>query len=254
MTIKVFCVVIASFIVFGCMFFKTTLTSSTSSVELYFHLQIVKLDNGQRLDFMDSLNIYSYGNYLVYKYPTVNIETEPVMNKGNDTIREKEFNRTVSYLYVVYNKNYKFGYLYDSLKVLKPKRISIDSFQRVKALKIFPFYSSKLILTSSVKGDGGLVEKMRYGQVIDESYPDTCVYYYNKNLPKVVPYTFSSILDSKRDMKLYKVRFVFNPLKKGKYPTNVPKREFYFELRKAKEAPEIPKLLERFKAMEKTLS
>ncbi|QKJ31361.1 hypothetical protein HQ865_16860 [Mucilaginibacter mali] len=73
------------------------------------------------------------------------------------------------------------------------------------------------------------------------------IYYYTNEF-KDAPIVFSGKLDSISRMKLYKVRFVYNAIKQD--GMSVPAREFLFELKAAKADPEIPKLIERYKALE----
>ena len=76
-------------------------------------------------------------------------------------------------------------------------------------------------------------------------------YYYSKDF-KNIDYSFSKEQDSIKKMKLFKVRFIYNPTPKGKYLFPVPKREFLFELKKVPglNSKEIIEFVERFKKSE----
>jgi hypothetical protein len=225
-----------------------------ASIELFHKIELVKPGNGELVSFKDSVIIYKQGVYTVYKHPVLNIVTNAVMNKAQDTVREDIVEQSVTYRYIIYKRNNTYGFLYDSLNTIKPKRISIDSFKNVTLLPTFPYIIPKAILVSSLKHDeeSVLTEKRIPEKIIDPTYPDTCYYSYTNKF-KNAPYSFSKMLDSTRKLKLYKVVFRFKRIEKGKYPAAIPEREYYFELRKAKEAPEIPKLIEDFKKMEAKL-
>jgi hypothetical protein len=243
------------FLIYGCIFKDIEKKSTISLVEFYSDLQLVKVDNGETTNLKNSIVIYKDANYVVYKGGNRFVNSKSEVDRDGRQISEKITLDTIKSYYIVYHIKNSYGYLYDSINTIKPLRISIDSFQRVKLFKDFPFYTANDIVKASEKNNTVpyLIEKTAPKDKPDDTYPDSSYYYYTKGF-KNAAYTFSKQMDSARNMKLYKVRLIYVPIKKGgKYDFDVPRREFNFELRKAKPAPEIPKLIERFKAMEANL-
>jgi hypothetical protein len=240
------------FIICSCAFVRKDTGHALSSVELFCSIQVIKADNGKLFDFKSNFIICSKGNYIVYKCPVLHFITKAVMNKGQDTITEEEVSRDTTYRYIINKRDSKYGYLYDSVNALKPKRIVIDSFKAVNMLGPFPLYKEGhqvLISSQTNKTSPVLIEKRKMNKEPDDTTPDTCFYYYTKRLQHV-PYTFVAALDSTRKLKLYKIIFLFNFIKKGEHPFDVPEHRYTFELKEARPSPEVPGLIDRFKNTE----
>jgi hypothetical protein len=221
------------------------------AVRLYYHLQIPKND-GTLFDLKDSLDIFRKGDYMVYKDRARYTFTNVQLNKNMDVIKEKTILDTTKYAYIICRAGHKYGFRYDSLNTLSPKRIQVDSFRHSRTIDQMPFFTKNDSLVSAVKSNKTpfLTEARDPIMVKGVSYANHKFYYYTNEF-KDAPVVFSGKLDSISRMKLYKVRFVYNAVQHE--GVSIPVREYLFELKKAKADPEIPKLIERFKAMEAKL-
>lgn len=224
-------------------------------IELYTHIQSISLDDGRKLDFKDSLIIFSDNNYVIYKRPFIKFFFHQNLVQGTDTINQTVANHIVKYHYFIYNKKSSYGYFYDSINSVKPKRIFVDSVEHELIMKGFPFYSDRDILIYSNRRNNKsyFLEKRVPTNKTDDTFPDSSYYYYNNKFLKS-PFSFSEKLDSLSDSKLYKIRFLYNFIGKGKYSFDIPHHEFYFELRNVQNPVEIPKLIERFKSFESQIT
>lgn len=211
--------------------YKNTI-QSCSSIKLISNIQFVKADDNKLFFVADSLNIYYCDNYVLFQLPQYYGNSTQDSDKGGDTIALKVKHMETKYGYVIYNKKNKYGYRFESLNVDKPQKISVDSFLTIKAYKGFPFYSEhndSLITSTRNVIKHTLVEKHIYKKKNDASYSDS-IYYYYKNGFKNIEYSFSTKLDSSRNLKLYKVRFIYNTVPKGNHNLDIPRREFLFEI------------------------
>ena len=236
----------------GCIFFEKSIYP-IKSIELCMNFQNLGI-NGEIINSKSIISIYVANGYIVYKAPHYYVLEKAKRGKKGEYIYDKTLIDTIKYEYYIYNQNKQIGYRFDSINVLHPVKISIDSFQRVKTLKGSSFYSKEDNLLSSEKNIGKtqLIEK-RVPKQWDEDYADSSYFYYSNKF-KDAPYVFSKTLDSTTHLKLYKISYIYCKRPKGKQPFEIPRREYTFELKEAKPAPEIPGLIRRFKAMELKLN
>lgn len=228
---------------------RNQIKPKSSSVMLTYHLEFPKTD-GSISTVSDSINIFKEGDFMIYKDKAQHIYTKVQLDKNMKEIGEKVMLDTITYNYVIFKKNCKHGLFYDSMNVLKPERISIDSFKHSRTLDQIPFFNEKNdSLVSSVKSSStpNLIEIRVPKKVTGSSYADKKIYYYTKSFTDA-PFAFSLKLDSIAKMKLYKIRFLYKAPKDGT-PTSA--REFSFELKKAKPDVNLSKLIENFEAVER---
>jgi hypothetical protein len=166
----------------------------------------------------DTVWIFYYDSKVLYRLSeTRNLETDKKM-LGT----EKWF---------IYREKAEYGFLFNSISdSSRGLKLLVDSFlnNRAYASANFDIPSDSLFAKAQNKGEK-FVEKY-YSKEHTENYPDS-IYYYFTNELKNIGYTFSRKLDSLKNMKLYKVRLLYNETFSLSYKAVIPKREFLFEIR-----------------------
>src|SRR4030095_5053398 len=219
-TIKSLVVLMVCFID-GCLFNKEYTQNNIKGIKIVYNLPILKLD-GELLNITDSFSVFYFKDLVLYKIPYKLILEN---SKAIESI-EVRFN------YFIYRKNSEFGYYYDTLKLIKEKRFSVDSFLTLKAFRGFNFYDRKndSIVGRRILLNGDIVEsylpRIRY----DQSYGDTTFLYYTDRF-KGVDYSFSKELDSVKNLKVFKVRIAYASQFYTGYQFKFPKREYLFEMK-----------------------
>ncbi|HEX3164626.1 MAG TPA: hypothetical protein VHQ93_00130 [Chitinophagaceae bacterium] len=132
----------------------------------------------------------------------------------------------------IYVKKATHGFLFNSITdTSKGLRLPIDSFLNKRAYANANFDVPADSLYGKVEnGNDTIVEKYFARTVHNGNYPDS-LYYYFTNTFENVDYSFSRRLDSAKNMKLYKVRVLYNEGFSSSYKIMLPKREFLFEMR-----------------------
>ena len=221
------------------------------SINLIHKWDLVTVEDGQLISASDTLTIYYFQNLVLYKIPYTNEVSNVTTDKNGDVIDEKLMESETKYKYFIYEKDSSFGFKYDSINAKNNRRFSIDSFLTQKAFKGASFYqrgNDTMIASSWNEDKSVLIEKYIPKIKFDQSYNDTSYLYFTSSLKKV-DYSFSKELDSSKNMKLFKVRFINNPLPRGVYSFDVPRREMMFEIRETPvtDSNEIIRFFERFK-------
>src|SRR5215203_3698405 len=131
----------------------------------------------------------------------------------------------------IYLKKATHGFLFNSITdTSKGLRLPIDSFLNERAYANANFDVPADSLYGKVEnGNDTIVEKYFARTVHNGNYPDS-LYYYFTNTFENVDYSFSRRLDSAKNMKLYKVRVLYNEGFSSSYKIMLPKREFLFEM------------------------
>ncbi len=226
------------------------------SISLISSFQLLKVDNNQLFSIGGSLNIFYCDNYILFQLPQNPAPTTADNNNGGDITMKKVKVEETKCAYVIYNKKYNYGYLFDSLSIEKPRVISIDSFLTMRTFKKFPFYlenNVSLVEASRNKINHTLIEKYIYKDKKDISYADTIYYFYRKGF-KNIEYSFSKKLDSIKKLKLYSVRLIYNKVPKGNHGMDIPKREFLFEIENNNSySNKIVDFINRFKEKESSM-
>jgi hypothetical protein len=219
-------------------------------INLIHHLQLVNTDDGKLLDLIDTLNIFYNGDIIIYAVPHSRETSNLTFDKKGNQNNEKLLKRETLYTYFIYKKNDSLGFKYDSISDSRKKEFAVDSFLNLKAFRNAVFYSKNdsLIETISKAGSNILIEKYIPKIKYDESYNDTTYFYFTDKLTNI-DYSFSRELDSIKNLKLVKVRFIFNPVPKGLYPFGIPRRELLFEIKEVSlnNPDEILNLFTKFK-------
>ena len=207
------------------------------SINLVASTPMVKTDNGQLVGLVDTLKIVYYENLVLFQIPYFDQLVNIITGKSGNVIGEKLIKDELRYKLFIYRKGSNYGFIYDSLNAKDSQKLLVDSFlsdRTFQSMEIFSrFYKNSndsLIETSTDSKNGSLTEKYLTKVKYDESYNDTSYLYYTNEL-NGIDFSFSKELDSIKNMKLFKIRFIYNLLQTNKYSFAIPKREFLFEIR-----------------------
>lgn len=178
----------------------------------------------------DSVTFFYYDDLTIYRIPRL---TDVFIIKSNkdDADTATLVSSKKNYMYYAYRKGTVFGLMCDSLSVLNPYKVSVDSFLTQRAFKNFPFYDTdRYRLIEIMKADNLTTAKF-VPKVKSPTHSDTAFYYFDKSL-KDVDYSFSRKLDSTMNSKVYKVRYLYNAVRNEEGTVVSPKREMIFHLKK----------------------
>jgi hypothetical protein len=175
------------------------------------------------LSLTDTILITNYNDYVLYRLPgIVDFET-------NNKIMDSE-------PYFIYKKNDKFGAFFTSIKDIKNgEELPIDSFLTKKALRSKDFDippDSIFKLEKTIIKKDFTIEKFIPLKKNNETIFDSIIYYYSKRFNQI-GYSFSGKLDSLKQMKLFKIRLIYNEYFSPSYKTIISKREYLFEIQPA---------------------
>ena len=214
-----------------CSAIKKNSNQPVRTITVIANYDFVMADSGKLIHVEDSFKVSYYQDLILYHVPYTN-EVSKLFVK-NDTIEEEIMSSDIRYKYFIYKTNSTMGYRYDSLNARGNRLFSVDSFLTAKAFAKFKFYNKEndtLIETVIDQKTNVQLEKYIPRIKYDETYPDSS-YRYFSDLFKNVKYSFSENLDSIKNKKLFKVIFIHNPIPKGKYLFDVPRRNLIFEMK-----------------------
>jgi len=185
-------------------------------------LIIYQNDKVKYSDLLDTITIYYVNECIIYKLP-------PIKSfQDNKSIPNSE-------PFFIYRKNSKIGTLYDSInKVSKGMIVNVDSFLLNRAstgLKI-DFSNSSWYRFESIGDHNHLLEKyVPHEPSKDPDSIDSAFFYYTDKL-KDYDYSFSRKNDSIRNMKMYRIRLLYNSKIFNRRNMYLPKREIFYEIQK----------------------
>ncbi len=213
---------------------------------------------GKLLNMYDSLTIFYYKEMVLYQIPTVHLITNTYLNKFGNTVKNTT-KEEPAFEYFVYKQGDDSGFsglLYDTLTVSAFKKRRLDSFLVNEALRnpvAFNNLDEVLIEHKLSKGYYSLIEKSAPKKKIDETYEDTSYFYFSDRL-KDIDFSFSPKMDSLKNSKLVKIRFLYNATYSKKYKIRLPRREMFFEIRQVPviNRKEIIDLIEECKKLNNT--
>jgi hypothetical protein len=200
-------------------------------------------------------NVFMYKNLYVYSNEIIiaDVSTQSRVNTGNTIDASHEAKR---YQYVVATKIDSLAFLYDSinsknyLKVIKK-----DSFfANYVVLNFQNYYSQRvqmnidsLLIPFSKESSDTYVEKYFTKLPSAETHNDTSLYFYSKDFEKY-NFSFVPMLDSLKRMKLFKIKYLFNPVFSPRLKMQLPARELtvYMEKAEVENPDKIRKLCEIF--------
>jgi len=233
-----------------CSAIKKNRNQSPRTITVITNYDFVKLDTGEFIHIEDSFKVSYYQDLILYHVPYTYEVTKLFVK--NDTIEEQIISSEIRYKYFIYKGNHPVGYKYDSLSALNNQAFSIDSFLTAEAFgksKFFDKANDSLIESTTDQKTKVLTEKYIPRIMYDETYPDSSYMYFSDHLLKNIEFSFSRYLDSVKNKKLFKVIFIHNPIPKGKYPFDVPRRNLIFEMKETQliNSTEIIDFFERVK-------
>ena len=213
---------IFSFFLITCSLKTSSKIETPSKIKFIYNIPIVKL-NGELVNISDSLSIFYLNDDILYKFPFI----KALENATSIT------NQEIKFKYFLYRKGQPYGYYYDSINTNSFRKLAVDSLLAIKAFVGNKFYdkaNDSLVEVRRNEEKFSLIEKYVSKVKLDQSYPDTTIIYYKKNL-KNIDYTFSKELDSIKKLKICQIRIVYNSQFYKGYSFKLPQREFRFELK-----------------------
>jgi hypothetical protein len=202
---------------------QSKLNKNFKTLQLTVNYPIITLndDNLSFFNITDSIFINYYEDFVLYKLAPSRIFETNEKIPGTET-------------YFVFKKKDKYGLWLSKLDSINHgKSEPVDSFLNIRAFASAKFNlttNDSLIQSVNDKKANILQEKYipkkRYGEFTFDS-----VYYYFTNDLKNFDYSFSPKLDSIRNMKLFKVRLLYNQSFSSKYNHILPKREYFFQIK-----------------------
>ena len=185
----------------------------------------------------DTVWIFFYNNDVLYR-----------LSATTDLESNKKISGTETWF--IYHKKATHGLLFNSITdTSNSLRLPVDSLLNTRAYANANFDVPADSLYGKVgNGNDTSVEKYFARTLHNGNYPDS-LYYYFTNSFENIDYSFSRKLDSTKNMKLYKVRLLYNEGFSSSYKIMLPKREFLFEMRE--EAITNPKEIINFFEMVK---
>lgn len=212
-------------------------------VKLTVHLDLVRPD-GALMVIQDTLIKYSSGPFHVYKYAYKetfeNDDTLLITNKPS---------------YFVFERHSSAGLDFTSLPGNNGVKKSTDSFLTSRTYRDFEAFNSRndSLTGTTPSGNGSFVQQYVPKTKPDITYPDTSYFYFDSTMQDT-DYSLSKVLDSIYKSKVYKVHIIYNPQKVDGLQGEIPRRTYFFELRRAKtnDSVAISTLIEKFKSLQKS--
>ena len=195
------------------------LLKDIEGVKLIVQYPVVR--DGEILYLMDTVSIFYFKNYVLYKVP--HLETYSI--NGELIREEKTFD---SFLFEI-GSSYGFLFLIRENSA-KPQKLPVDSFLLVRAYQSgFRFDFTRLTLVGKKRNKHNLTEA--YIEKSGTNSFDSIILSFNKSYGKI-PYSFNSQLDSARRSKLVEISMVLADSYSEQYRMRFPRREFIFKIEK----------------------
>ena len=217
-------------------------------------MQLVKTDDNQIFTVKDSVGIIYWENYTIYQVPHIYNKTYLKQDISGKVLSEKDLKNETKFEYLVFRDDRKYGCWFDSLGSKNGAVASVDSFEKKRLFKGFPFFkrSEYTLLANTYVVNAKILTKTYTPEFrMDQSYPDTAKYFFKIDFDGI-DFSFSKELDSLAKMKLFKVDYINSPLTIGE--KKIPKREHIFEIQKNQvDTTAILKFVNNFKKVEASL-
>jgi hypothetical protein len=177
-------------------------------------------DSGILMNITDSVEILYYNEFGIAR---TNVKS--IFQNNIDSVYE-----TSKSNYFIFKKTQPTGYLFRDLEDKNPKTENVDSLFKKK-------YFSGFVLKPSI--NDSLIDKKEISDMLvmkfiskkhfDESYPDTTIYLFKKDKNNI-DYSISKPIDTLKNLKLSKIRYIYNDEKSKNYSFILPARELNLEL------------------------
>jgi hypothetical protein len=198
-----------------------------NGIRLSVKIQLVSTENFSLSTFEDSMEIYYYNNLVLYQFNHPYDIRKVTFDTSGNFMHENIIQEGIRNSYFIYQKGDLYGFRYDSITAQTSHRFLVDSFLNKKLShreETFDVSDDSLVDAKKVHGSYDLFEKYIPKIKLDETYPDSSYYYYNRKM-NGIDYSFSKTLDQEKNMKLCRIIFVYNPLRSKKYTQELPRRE-----------------------------
>ena len=186
---------------------------------LKFNMPFVR-DSGILMNITDSVEILYYNKYRIAR-----TTVKSMLLNNKDSVYE-----TLKYNYFIFKKTESTGYLFRDLYDKNPKIENVDSLfkkQYFTGSVLKPSSNDSLIDTKEI--NDMLSMKFFSKKHFDESYPDTTIYLFKKDKNNI-DFSISKPIDTLTNLKLSKIRCIYNEEKSKNYSFILPARELYLEL------------------------
>jgi hypothetical protein len=205
---------------------------SINCIRLNFSLPDIEEFSGF-INTSDTIIICYYKDYVMYQIPVVHFNTNMVFDRNNNISEESLSKPMTTTRYLVHKRNENVGSVYDSFFGKATNKFRVDSFLSKKW--VFGFrhmYEVDMKNDTLVRKDrrnGFLIEVFRPKIKFEASFNDSAYYYYSNSLRKV-DFSFSKVLDSSRNMKLFKIEVLYKENPKGDNVYERSKKKFLFHM------------------------
>lgn len=196
----------------------------------------------------DSIFVFFYKDYVVYKMPYIYRLTIVNTDKAGNILGEKVIPKLKA-KYFVYKTTENTGIRYDSVKAVSGKKMPVDSFLTNFGTTTFALpidYQNRFSLVDRTIDAGRIVQSYRIKGVPDPSEYDSIYLYFSDNL-KDIPFTLAKGTDLVDSKKLSKIRYLFSQKFDKEKMMTFPKREIGIEMEKTSMRGKHDEILEIFK-------
>lgn len=205
---------------------------SVVHIKYSFKVEFVSQADATIMPLADSTYISYKGSKLVMRLPIPTFDLIRTGETDSGTVFSEKATPTVTnidYVLIALPDSGAVYYKSDSLAKIGIK-INGDSMFR-KRIPIVPnIIDPKVDSLVNVWEANGIQEEVYIVKnKPDDSYPDSVILHFSKHLNHV-PFTFSSVLDKSRGMKLYRFRFVTNATFSSTINKRIPQRELVCEI------------------------
>jgi hypothetical protein len=224
--------------------FKKKANRDIRCISMIYNLPVVDKKTGSVFNFQDSCKIFFKDNFIMYKIP---YRFHFVYKDSTVTEVRNDF--------FIYEKNRNTGYNYNEYTPSDNRKKPVDSVLKQKAfsqLSLFYklFEKNELILVSSFRDslDNYLEEKYVPREKKDFSDIDTAFFYFTDQL-EGIDFSLMKSLDSVKQLKLCRLRFLTNPTYYPELKVTIASRDLYFDVKEIPVAndKEILDYFERYK-------
>lgn len=195
------------------------------SLRIVVNIPVVTRD-GELIANNDFFDVYYRGDLVMYK---LNYRFDSSVNDVPVAMEMRSH-------FFVYRMGAPIGYKYDPHRhQYNNQQFSVDSLLKTNALQNFQWHQVPLVARSVFSGvDSAVLKEVYVGpDNYNKAYNDSVSFYFSEKF-KSFDFSFSRILDSLRDQKLFKIRILYPEVYSEEHKITFPRRETYFEMKEAK--------------------